>query len=193
MTTKYFIHDACFKYGIPLISAGVYKHEGQVRTFIPGKGCLRCHVTATPDDSLLGNCNDFGVLGATTSVLGSLQASEAIEFLVQGKNATSESTLHMNLKTLSQTKIKNSVKADCPVCHGQVELELNTLEVHSVGAARLIDIRHLSDAEIQNLDFSGEVVLKCHRGFRSKKVAESLRAQGHSQVFSLKGGASCSH
>jgi molybdopterin/thiamine biosynthesis adenylyltransferase/molybdopterin synthase catalytic subunit len=193
MATKYLIHDACFKHSIPLISAGIYKHEGQVRTFIPGKGCLRCHVTTTPDDGLLGNCNDFGVLGATTSVLGSIQASEALEFLVTGANATSVSTLHMNLKTLSQTKIKNIAKADCPVCHGQVELELNTLEVDSVGAAHLIDIRHLSDAEIQNLNFSREVVLSCHRGVRSKKVAESLRAQGHSQVFSLKGGANCSH
>lgn len=193
MATKYLIHDACFKFGIPLISAGVYKHEGQVRTFIPGKGCLRCHVTTTPDDSLLGNCNDFGVLGATTSVLGSLQASEAIEFLVHGQNATFESTLHFNLKTMSQVKIKNTAKTDCPVCQGKVDLESNHLEVDAVGSARLIDIRNLTDEEITNLNFSGQIVLSCHRGIRSKKVAESLRAQGHLQVFSLKGGASCSH
>lgn len=193
MSTKYFIHDACFKFGIPLVSAGVYKHEGQVRTFLPGQGCLRCHVGATPDDSLLGNCNDFGVLGATTSVMGSIQASEAIEFLVKGKNATFEATLHLNLKTLTQLKIKNTAKADCPVCQGEVPLVINELEVDSAHEGQLIDIRNLSDEDIKNLNFNGKVILACHRGIRSKKVAESLRAQGHSQVFSLKGGASCSH
>lgn len=195
MATKYFIHDVCFKNKVPLISAGVYKFEGQVRTFIPGKGCLRCHVTETPDDSLLGNCNDFGVLGATTAVLGSIQASEAIEFLVHGKNATHESTLHLNVKTLTQMKIKNTAKTDCPVCLGQVEIKTSDLEVETSQDGRLVDIREMSDEEISQLNFSAEkIILACHRGVRSKKVVEALRAQGHAHVYSLKGGApSCSH
>ncbi len=193
MSTKYFIHDACFKAGVPLISAGVFKHEGQVRTFIPKQGCLRCHSSTTPDDTLLGNCNDFGVLGATTSVLGSIQASEALEFLVNGKNATSEATLHVNIKTLSQMKIKNTAHPDCLVCQGIVVLPAADLEVDVVGEAKLVDIRQMSDLEIENLDFTQKMVLACHRGVRSKKVVENLRLQGHSQVFSLKGGASCTH
>jgi molybdopterin/thiamine biosynthesis adenylyltransferase/molybdopterin synthase catalytic subunit len=188
MRTKYFIHDACFKFGIPLISAGVYQHEGQLRTFRPKQGCLRCHVSKTPDDSLLGNCNDFGVLGATTSVLGSLEASEALEFLVTGINASFESTIHLNLKTMTQFKIKNSAKRDCPICAGIVELESSDLEVESVGDAQLMDIRNLSDHEILSLNFSQKTVLSCQRGIRSRKVAETLRLQGHSLVYSLKGG-----
>lgn len=193
MSTKYFIHDACFKFGVPLISAGIYKFEGHIRTFVPGKGCLRCFVTSTPDDSLLGNCNDFGVLGATTSVIGSLQASEAIQLLNQGENATLESTIYYNLKNLSQVKIKNTHIDNCLVCKGDVELEMNDLEVESIGEASHIDIRTLTDEQISKLNFSGDVVLSCHRGIRSKKMVENLRAQGHSRVFSLKGGGSCSH
>lgn len=195
MTTKYLIHDGCFKNKIPLISAGVYKMEGQVRTFAPQMGCLRCFVRETPDDSLLGNCNDFGVLGATTSILGSIQASEAIEFLVHGKNATLESTLHFNVKTLAQMKIKNTKKADCPVCLGDVEILENDFEVSSIEHAQYVDIRSLSDDEIAKLNFSaGKMVLACHRGIRSKQVVEALRAQGHQQVYSLKGGApTCNH
>lgn len=195
MATKYFIHDVCFKNKIPLISAGVYKFEGQVRTFIPEKGCLRCHVKETPDDSLLGNCNDFGVLGATTSVLGSIQASEAVELIVNGKNATFESTLHLNVKTLNQMKIKNTAKADCPVCLGQVQIKTSDLEVESSLGCKLVDIREMTDEEISQLNFSNEkIILACHRGVRSKKVAEALRAKGHAKVYSLKGGAhDCSH
>lgn len=193
MQTKYLIHDLCFKNKIPLISAGVYKSEGTLRTFIPGKGCLRCHVEKMPDDTLLGNCNDFGVLGATTSVLGSLQASEAIEFIQRGVNASFEHTIHFDLKTLSQFRIKNTAKPDCPVCERLIDIEESDLEVQSVSVGRLVDIRQMSDEEIAQLDFGqGAITLSCHRGLRSKQMAQNLRALGHRHVYSLKGGASCS-
>lgn len=190
MATKYLIHDACFKYQIPFISAGVFKYEGQIRTFVPGKGCLRCHGGETPDDSKLGNCNDFGVLGATTNVLGSLEAGQAIELLTQGTNETLGSTLYLNLKTLTQVKIRNNLNTDCRFCSGDFELAHTDLEILKIGDERVIDIREMSDEAVMNLNFdSRKVVLCCHRGIRSKKMALSLRAQGHYQIYSLKGGS----
>lgn len=186
METKYFLHDACFKLRIPLITASVYKAEGQLRTFVPGSehGCLRCYSQTTPDDSLLGNCNDFGVLGATTSVLGSMQASEALNLISRGKNATTSHTLYLNLTDLSQMKVKNS-GLDCLVCKGQVEMVTSTLEV--TGGMEILDIRNLTDEEVFEMKPQG-VALCCHRGVRSKKLALSLREHGH-DVYSLKGGA----
>lgn len=191
MSTKYFIHDVCFKFKRPLISAGVYKFEGQLRTFVPQTGCLRCHQGVTPDDSLLGNCNDFGVLGATTSVLGSIQASEAIEFLMTGKNSTLEATLHFNVKTLTQMRIRNTSRSDCSTCFGQGEIMSDDLEVDSASGMKFIDIRDLSDEQVVGMHFSeGKTALCCHRGNRSKKLASTLRKLGHSQVYSFRGGAS---
>lgn len=185
METKYFLHDVCHKLRVPLISASVYQSEGQVRTFVPGEGCLRCHNKTTPDDGLLGNCNDFGVLGVTTSVLGSIQASEAIKFISTGTNSTQTHTLFMNLKDLSQMKIKNTKREDCPVCAGVVELSESELEVE--GGMEILDIRNLSDEEIHQMK-PHKVALCCHRGVRSKKLAFELRSKGH-EVYSLKGGA----
>lgn len=193
MSTKYFIHDACFKEKTPLISAGVYQFEGQVRTFLPERGCLRCFSSVTPDDSKLGNCNDFGVLGTTTSILGSIQASEAIEFLLHGVNTSFESTVFLNTKTLSQMKIKNSSAKDCLVCQGKGEVFVSGLEVDSLSDAQVIDIRELSDDEISQLSFHKKTLLCCHRGIRSKKWAEKLRSEGHQNVYSLRGGASSYH
>ncbi len=186
MATKYFLHDACFKLRIPLITASIYKSEGQIRTVLPGSehGCLRCFSKTTPDDSLLGNCNDFGVVGATTSVVGSIQASEALNFLSTGKNATLGHTLYLNLNDLSQIKVKNTGTA-CSVCQGDVEIYHSNLEV--TGGMEILDIRNLSDEEVFQMKPSG-VALCCHRGVRSKKLALSLRERGH-KVFSLKGGA----
>lgn len=186
METKYFLHDVCFKLRIPLISSSVYKAEGQIRTFSPGSehGCLRCFSKTTPDDSLLGNCNDLGVLGATTSVLGSLQAHEAIQFLLNGKNTTLTHTFYLNLNDLSQMKIKNTGTA-CDVCQGHIELSFNDIEVD--GGMEILDIRNLSDEDVLLLK-PQKVALCCHRGVRSKKLALSLRDHGY-EVFSLKGGA----
>lgn len=185
MDTKYFLHDACHKLRVPLISASVYQSEGQIRTFVPGEGCLRCHNETTPDDGLLGNCNDFGVLGVTTSVIGSVQASEAISFLSTGKNSTQSHTMFFNLKDLSQMRIKNSKREDCKVCAGEVSLGESDLEVE--GGMEILDIRNLTDEEIYQMR-PHKVALCCHRGVRSKKLALELRSHGH-EVYSLKGGA----
>lgn len=190
MMTKYFIHDLCFKNKIPLISAGIYKYEGQIRTFLPEKGCLRCHVTETPDDSLLGNCNDFGVLGATTSVMGSLQASEAIEYLTRGTNSSFESTFHFNLKSLNLLKVKNRARPGCQVCFGDIEISEDDIEVNDSHTGVLVDIREMTDTEVLALNASEKTILSCHRGIRSRKLALSLRHSGKKGFYSLRGGAS---
>lgn len=185
LETKYFLHDLCHKKRIPLISGSVFKNEGQMRTFVPGQGCLRCMSEETPDDSLLGNCNDFGVLGATTSLLGSLMASEAIKYLSSGQNNSILHTTFLNLNDLTQMKVKNFKRPDCKVCAGFVDVKQDNLEVQ--GGMEILDIRNLSDEEVRALKPNG-VALCCHRGIRSKKLAITLRKEGL-EVYSLKGGA----
>lgn len=195
LETKYLVHDACMKQRIPLISASIYQYEGQVRTFIPGvTGCLRCAQSETPDDSLLGNCNDFGVLGASVSMIGHLQAQEAIHFLQNGNNSTSETTFYFNTQTLSQMKIKNFKREQCPCCEGNIELEKNDLEidVHELKHmdAILVDVREID--VVNGLDYKTSkkpVVLYCHRGVKSKRLVSQLRLEGFSDFYSLRGGA----
>ncbi|HXH75552.1 MAG TPA: ThiF family adenylyltransferase [Bacteriovoracaceae bacterium] len=196
MQTKYLLMDACFQIRLPLISASVFKQEGQIRTFIPGSehGCLRCHLLQTPDDSLLGNCNDSGVLGVTTNVLGSIQASEALAFLEKGTNSTHSHSLFLNLSDLSQLKIKNSRNTSCITCEGRGLLSNSDFEVGTEKlleeCVQLLDIRKLHDLDIELFKNSTvPVVLCCERGIRSKKITMRLRAEGHDHFYSLKGGA----
>ena len=185
LETKYFLHDLCHKLRLPLISASVYQNEGQIRTFIPGKGCLRCVLSVTPDDSLLGNCNDFGVIGAVTNTMGSLQASEAIKFLSTGENATTTHTLFFNINDLSIMKVKNLKKEGCLTCAGEVHFEVHSVEV--TGGMEILDIRNLTDEEVYAIR-PQKVALCCHKGIRSKRLAMKLQEEGH-DVYSLKGGA----
>lgn len=196
LETKFLLHDACFKLRIPLISASIYQHEGQIRTFIPeeSSGCLRCTLTETPDDTKLGNCNDFGVLGSSVGVIGNIQASEALLFIQDKKNNTTAETFYLNTKTLSQMKIKNITKADCPCCEGNIEIHQHDLEVDAEMIlqlnAALIDVREMEDSVIEKyLQHDRPIVLFCHKGVRSKKLVQNLRLKGYTKLYSLAGGA----
>ena len=109
LKVRYLIHDACFKTKTPLISGSIYKFDAQLRTFDPNKnlGCLRCINQKAPDDNLIGNCNDVGVISSIVNTLGSLQANEAILYLLNNENNTLDKTLYLDLKKLEQKKIRN--------------------------------------------------------------------------------------
>jgi adenylyltransferase/sulfurtransferase len=195
LETKFLLHDACFKHRVPLISASIYQFEGQVRTFIPtrGNGCLRCVLPKTPDDSKLGNCNDFGVLGASVGAIGSIQANEAILFLLSGTNTTADSTFYFNLRDLSQMRVKNFKHEGCETCAGSVDIKDDGLEVELndlSGDFEVVDIREREDSYLNDWRESGKkIVVCCYRGVRSKRLVKELRAQGLNHFYSLRGGA----
>ena len=198
MRTKFLLHDACFQLQIPLIQASVFQFEGQVRTFIPGSeaGCWRCSVAQTPDDSLLGNCNDFGVLSSTVGVLGNLQASEALFLLQNQTNNTLHETFFMDLKSLRSLRLKNRAKDNCLCCQGLLPLEVESAEVlpQDLGPDyQLLDIRNSPDEVLHShltshLNSLQKVAVLCHRGVRSLRLVQRLRAQGHVNFFSVSGG-----
>lgn len=195
LQTKNLIHDMCYKLRIPFISASVFKFEGQVRTFVPGnkKGCIHCSGSEAPEDDLIGNCNDSGVIGSTVSMMGSIQANEAISFLQNGSNSTIDSTFFFNLQSLSQFKIKNFVNDQCKYCAGDFDFHESDLEISAENLSKLnavlLDLRDKPDQILDDYFFSDlPVVLVCKRGIRSKTLAKKMHLQGFKHFYSLKGG-----
>lgn len=81
--TKFLINDACVLSKVPYSHAGVVRFEGQLMTYVPGRGpCLRCLLGGVPPLKDTLTCAQAGVLGAVTGVIGSIQALEAIKFLL---------------------------------------------------------------------------------------------------------------
>lgn len=204
LATKFLLHDACFRHQIPLISASIHKFDGYIRTFDPKAqaGCLRCTQEVTPKDNAVGNCNDFGVLGASVAALGSLQANEALAFLANKTNTTIHETFYLDLKNLRTMKIRNFKKENCSYCAGlrdiapedvlDQEFEINPEDL-DLEKMHLLDIRNLEDDCLHSLqNDSRTIVVCCHRGIRSLKLVKEQRRLGHTQFYSLKGGAPCS-
>ncbi|MBI4582564.1 MAG: molybdopterin-synthase adenylyltransferase MoeB [Planctomycetes bacterium] len=83
--TRYLVNDASVKHRKPNVHGSIYRFEGQVTVFWPGKGpCYRCLYAEPPPPELAPSCAEAGVLGVLPGVIGVLEAIEAIK-IVLGK------------------------------------------------------------------------------------------------------------
>lgn len=73
---RYALAHAAWQRGIPFLHGAVHGLYGQASTIIPGRSpCLRCIVPSPPAPGATP------ILGVTTGVIGSIQATEAIKHL----------------------------------------------------------------------------------------------------------------
>ncbi len=80
-TTRYLVSDACFFAKKTLVSASMFRFEGQLTTIKPHAGypCYRCLYPEPPPAGMVPSCQEAGVLGVLAGTMGILQASEAIK------------------------------------------------------------------------------------------------------------------
>jgi len=120
--TRYLLNDACVAYDKVLLSGAAIRMDGQVVFWnLPsadGKNrgpCYRCVFpeVATSDQSAQ-NCEDEGVLGSVTGVIGTLMASEALKFVVglHGKSASSQYRTIMAFSNTRNFGDRSSTRTD---------------------------------------------------------------------------------
>lgn len=82
---KFLLNDWCVKLKKPFVHAGVVRFEGQVLPVLPGRtACLRCLIPKIPPPFAMPTCQEAGVLGSFSQMIGYLQAHEALR-LASGK------------------------------------------------------------------------------------------------------------
>ncbi len=115
---KFLINDACVMEKKPFSHAGIIRFKGQLMTYVPGEGpCYRCVFKNPPPKDAVPTCKQAGVVGAMGGVIGSLQAMEAIKYIIgQGKLLTGSlltyDALNMDFRKVSLPKHTEN----CPVC-----------------------------------------------------------------------------
>jgi molybdopterin/thiamine biosynthesis adenylyltransferase len=89
-------------------------------TYIPDKGpCCRC-VLGEPQEENASNNRRGGVVGAVCGVMGSLQAMEAIKFILGiGQPAVGRVLVYDALASEFKSLRIPGLSADCPVCGTQ--------------------------------------------------------------------------
>ena len=115
---KFLINDACVLEKKPFSHAGIIRFKGQLMTYVPGQGpCYRCVFKNPPPKDAVPTCKQAGVIGAMGGVIGSLQAMEAIKYLIGVGDLLTGSLLTFDALTMEFHKIKLPKDTHkCPVC-----------------------------------------------------------------------------
>ena len=82
-STRYLLSDTAVLLGKPLVSGAAQRYDGQLCVYNLGEDgpCYRCLFPKAPEPEFAGSCQEMGILGAVTGVVGNLQALEAIKLI----------------------------------------------------------------------------------------------------------------
>ena len=114
---KFLVNDACYFENIPFSHAGILQFDGQLMTVLPGQStCYRCIFYAPPPANTVPSCSQAGVLGVLAGVVGSLQATEAIKYLLGIGDLLTNTLLTYNALTMTFRKVRLNRNSTCPLC-----------------------------------------------------------------------------
>lgn len=118
LSTRYILNRCAIERNIPFFHGAVHGFEGRVMTIIPGKtACLRCMYRGpVPQEK-------FPVIGVAPAVIGSIQATEVIKYLVGiGKLLTNRLLFYNGLEvTFSEFTVNKN--PNCDHCGSLVKRE----------------------------------------------------------------------
>lgn len=118
--TRFLINDACVKLGKPWVYGAVIGSHGLTATIIPGETpCLRCIFETAPPPELTPTCDTAGIIASASTVIASLEATEAIKFLTGNKQDLNRTLYSYDVWTRQTQSFKLGglrEAADCPTC-----------------------------------------------------------------------------
>jgi adenylyltransferase/sulfurtransferase len=80
---RYDINTACLKLGIPYVYGAIFRLEGQASVLCTQDGpCYRCLFPSPPPPDTVLPGEQAGILGAVPGVIGAIQATEVIKWIV---------------------------------------------------------------------------------------------------------------
>jgi len=120
--SKFLIAGICHAVGKPYSHAGILKFVGQTLTVIPGKtACLRCVFDELPP----GNKGaPQGPLGVVPGVIGTIQATEAIKYLIGLGELLTDRLLTYDALRLAFRSVRINRNPACPICRGEKGIDI---------------------------------------------------------------------
>jgi adenylyltransferase/sulfurtransferase len=192
--TRYLVNDACLLEGRPLVYGSIFRFAGQLSLFgTPGGPCYRCLFAEPPAPELVPSCVEAGVLGVLPGIVGTMQALEAIKWILGIGTSAAGRLILIDALALTQREIAVRRDPDCVLCGdhptltelidydafcginlgqdgGDGEIEATVLERALTGAnpPMIIDVREPWEFEIGHLPGSHLVPL----GVLSARLSE---------------------
>ncbi len=204
--TRYLINDACLILNKSLVFGSVQGFEGQISVFNLNKNSpnLRDLLPESPSKNNIPSCEDFGVIGVTTGLIGVLQVNEIVKIILKkGKILDGKimifNLLTMNIKKLnlkaekSNKKIRNLTQfknfyKDFQ-CSENVEIKkINANEFNSLYKAKfnkilLIDVRE--DDEFNKFSLKGSISIPLNNLEKKSQLDFIKKESLGKEVFTL--------
>jgi molybdopterin-synthase adenylyltransferase len=112
LPTRYLLNKTAFEKKIPFFHGAVYGFEGRAMTVLPGKtACLNClyHGATMPKEK-------FPVIGVTPAVIGCIQATEVIKYILGLGELLTDRLLNYDGLMMKFNEFKINRDPNCEVC-----------------------------------------------------------------------------
>jgi len=114
---RYAINDVCLELRIPYVYGAIFRLEGQVSLLCTKGGpCYRCLFPEPPPPETVMTGEQAGILGAVPGTIGTLQATEAIKWIVGVGTPLVGRLLVYDAAAMRFEHIVLQRNADCPAC-----------------------------------------------------------------------------
>ncbi len=110
---RYVLSDTARRLGKPYIYAAVFQFEGQVSFFDIQGPCYRCFQPSPPPPEVAPSCAEAGVLGILPGIIGSLQALEAIKYILGIGSVAKGRLMHFDALAGRITQIEIPIDPAC--------------------------------------------------------------------------------
>ncbi len=184
-STRYLINDACVLLNKPLIYGAVLRFEGQAGVFNFAdiksgiKTNYRDYYPKPPDAGSVLSCNEAGVLGVITGIIGIMQAAEAIKIITGIGDVLCNSVISYKVLTNTFYKFAISKSVDsgslipkseseylnfnydwfCGVSKSENEISVEEFDkLISKESVRVIDVREKNEMPVFN-EFKTEQII----------------------------------
>lgn len=121
--TRFLINDACIKSGVPWIYGAAVGSYGLTMTILPSvTPCLRCVLEQAPEPGTGPTCDTAGVIMPIISIIGSIQATEALKLLTGQLDRLHGSLLRVDAwkSEFSRLDLRQTIdRSTCPTCGGR--------------------------------------------------------------------------
>ena len=176
--TRYLVNDACIILSKPLIFGSVQGFEGQLSVFNLNKNSptLRDLIPVPPQNTLIPSCDQFGVIGVSTGLIGVLQTNEIIKIILNKGEILDGKILVFNLLDLSMKKLNLKLNSDKSI----VDLNSSQQDYISENCSSIENIQKISDFEFK----------KIHKNKSRKIMILDVREKDEFKKFSIQGSIS---